>query len=145
MATKLTKIYVKVTPNEELGVYTGLNNVPYSLAVVLARVFEMEIGGTTFQLAVHIETEGDKYVVTDVRSGCRWPEHIKHHHYQDEQGNTLNGLEAAKQYVHQQLTNAARNHAGPAKVASMIMSWPELKSDLYENGILEEGEPYPEI
>lgn len=140
---KFHKIYIKVKAEEELGVYVGGDGVPYSVGMVLGQLFTVKIGETEFQAAVHLSSVGGHHVVTDVRSGCQWPGHIQKHHATDEQGNRQSTLRQAWSYIEQQLENAARNHAGPNKVASMIMARPDFRTELIENGILEPDEPYP--
>ena len=140
---KFHKIYIKVKPDEELGIYVGGDGVPYSVGMVLGQLFTVKIGETEFQAAVHLAAAGDYYVVTDVRSGCQWPSHIQKHHATDEQGNRQSTLRQAWTYVEQQLENAARNHAGPNKVASAIMARPDFRIELIESGILEPDDPYP--
>lgn len=142
---KLTRIYVKVTADEPLGIHTDNNGMQFSFGVVMAQVFEVEIGETPFLLAVHLATNGHKYVVTDVRSGCQWPDHIQQAHFYDEQGRKLGLVAAAKQYVDDYLTRAARNQAGPMKVAARIVSWPAIRDALVEAEVIEPDEVYPVI
>lgn len=140
---KFHKIYIKVKADEEMGTHVGGDGVPYSVGMVLGQLFTVKIGEFELQAAVHLSATGGHHVVTDVRSGCQWPSHIQKHHATDEQGNRLNTLQQAHAYVAQQLENAARNHAGPNKVAATIMSRPDFRAELIENGILEPDEPYP--
>jgi hypothetical protein len=138
------KIYIKVTPDEEMGVYIGGNGTPYSVGVVLGQLFTVKVGEFELQAAVHLSAKGGHYVVTDVRSGCQWPDHIQKHHATDDQGNRRTTVQQARAHIEQQLENAARNHAGPNKVASAILTWPEFRPELIENGILDPDEQYPE-
>ena len=142
---KLTRIYVKVKPTEELGIHTGTDGIPFSIGVVMAQVFEHEIGDTPFLFAVHLATSGGKYVVTDVRSGCQWPDHIQQAHFQDELGEMLGLIDAAKQYIADHMTRAARNQAGPLKVAKTIMAWSPIRDTLVEAEVIEPGDVYPMI
>lgn len=142
---KLTRIYVKVKPEEALGIHSGVDGVQFSIGVVMAQVFEYEIGDTPFLFAVHLATNGNKYVVTDVRSGCQWPDHIQQAHFLDELGEKLGLIGAAKQYIQDHLTRAARNQAGPLKVAKSIMAWSPIKDTLIEEGIIDPDDVYPVI
>lgn len=142
---KLTRIYVKAVADEAMGVHTDSSGLQFSFAVVMAQVFEVEIGETPFLLAAHLSLNGRKYVVTDVRSGCQWPDHIQQAHFLDEHGRKLGLVGAAKQYVDDHLTRAARNQAGPLKVAARIASWPPIRDALVEAEIIEPDEVYPVI
>lgn len=139
------KIYVKRDPDDGPEAYIGADGRRFSLAVVLAKLFEVTIGDTPFLLGVHLALKGSHYVVSDVRSGCVWPNSVKPHHYEREDGRKATLVEAARAHVEQEIRNAARNGAGPVKVAANLMTWAPIRDTLVAEGYLEPDEIYPDI